>query len=155
MNTLNEENGASRGSSVDSQLIDLASCGTIIASLRRAGLGMAADRLDYLQSLVEDDPNEPSIALESLRQMALFLMSERQLGDPQIGVSPDGLMGAQWRTDNDDIVAMEFLADGLIRFAAISGLTAGDLERQRVSGILGKCETLQAVRPFTSRLVSL
>ena len=151
----NKEGGALRGKSADPRLVDLASCSSIIASLRQAGLDMVADRLGYLQSLVEDDPDEPPIALESLRQMALFLVSERQLGDPQIGVSPDGLMGAQWRTDDDDLVAMEFLADGLIRFAAISASSGSDLERQRVSGILGKSETLQALGSFTSRLVSL
>ena len=150
-----EEGRALRGKSVDPRLVDLASCSSIIASLRQAGLDKVADRIGYLQSLVEDDPDEPPIALESLRQMALFLVSERQLGDPQIGVSPDGLMGAQWRTDDDDLVVMEFLADGLIRFAAISASSGGDLERQRVSGILGKNETLQALGSFTSRLVSL
>lgn len=150
-----KEDSALRRKSVDPRLVDLASCSTIIASLRQAGLDMVADRLGYLQSLVEDDPDEPPIVLESLRQMALFLVSERQLGDPQIGVSPDGLMGAQWRTDDDDLIAMEFLADGLIRFAAISASSGGNLERQRVSGILGKCETVQALGPFTSRLVSL
>ena len=127
----------------------------IIAGLRLVGLYAAADRLSYLESLADDDPDEPSILLQSLRHLALFLVSERHLGNPQIGVSPDGLVGAQWYSENDATVAMEFLTDGLIRFAAISAPAKCEVERQRVSGILGKRETLQAVEPFLSGTVSL
>ena len=126
----------------------------IIAELRLVGLDSVADRLSYLESLADEDPDEPSILLESLQYLALFLTSERHLGNPQIGVSPDGLLGAQWRAENDDVVAMEFLTDSLIRFAAISAPTKCVIERQRVSGVLGKRETLQAVEPFMSGAVS-
>ena len=120
----------------------------IISELRLIGLDSAADRLSYLESLADDDPDEPPILLESLQHLALFLTSERHLGNPQIGVSPDGLLGAQWGAGNDAVVAMEFLTDGLIRFAAISAPVKCDVEKQRVSGVLGKRETLQAVQPF-------
>ena len=120
----------------------------IISELRLIGLDSAADRLSYLESLADEDPDEPSILLKSLQHLALFLTSERHLGNPQIGVSPDGLLGAQWRAENDAVVVMEFLADGLIRFAAISAPAKCDVEKQRVSGVLGKRETLQAVQPF-------
>ena len=126
----------------------------IIAGLRLVGLDAPADRLSYLESLADDDPDEPSILLESLRLLTLFLVSERRLGNPQIGVSPDGLVGAQWRAENGAVVAMEFLADGLIRFAAISAPANCGVERQRVSGVLGKRETLKAVEPFLSGTVS-
>ena len=127
----------------------------IIAGLRLVGLDEAANRLSYLESLADDDPDEPSMLMESLRHLALFLVSERRLGNPQIGVSPDGLLGAQWCAENDDVVAMEFLADGLIHFAAISAPAKCDVERQRVSGVLGKRDTLQAVEPFMSGAVYL
>ena len=126
----------------------------IIAGLRLVGLDEAANRLSYLESLADDDPDEPPMLLESLRHLALFLVSERRLGNPQIGISPDGLVGAQWYSENDAVVAMEFLADGLIRFAAISAPANCGVERQRVSGVLGKRETLQAVEPFLSGTVS-
>ena len=118
----------------------------IISELRLIGLDSAADRLSYLESLTD----EPSILLESLQYLALFLISERHCGIPQIGVSPDGLVGAQWYAENGSVVAMEFLADGLVRFAAISAPAQDEGERQRVSGVIGKQETLQAVRPFIS-----
>ena len=126
----------------------LADTKEIIAELRLVGLDLAADRLSYLESLAGDDPDEPPLLLESLRHLALFLVSERRLGNPQIGVSPDGLAGAQWRAENGSVVAMEFLTDRFIRFAAISAPTKCVIERQRVSGVLGKREALQAVQPF-------
>ena len=105
----------------------------IIAELRLVGLDLAADRLSYLESLAGDDPDEPPILLESLRHLALFLVGERRLGNPQIGVSPDGLAGAQWRAENDDVVAMEFLADGLIRFRGDFPLPRNAMSRGKES----------------------
>ena len=124
----------------------------IIAILRLFDLNAIADRLSYLRQLVEDDPDEPSMALESLRAMALFLMSERQLAAPQIGVTPDGLAQIEWRLPTNGILAMEFLSSGLIRFAAISAPAQPGIERLNVNGILHKDAVLEAVRPFTARL---
>ena len=124
----------------------------IIAVLRLFDLNAIADRLSYLRQLVEDDPDEPSMALESLRALALFLMSERQLPDPQIGVTPDGLAQIEWRLPTNGILAMEFLSSGLIRFAAISAPAQPGSERLSVNGTLHKDAALEAVRPFTARL---
>ena len=124
----------------------------IIAVLRSFGLDAIADRLNYLRQLVEDDPDEPSMSIESLRALALFLMSERQLPDPRIGVTPDGLAQIEWRLPTNGILAMEFLSSGLIRFAAISVPAQRGVERLSVNGTLPKDAALEAVRPFTSRL---
>lgn len=124
----------------------------IIAVLRLFGLDAVADRLGYLHSLADDDPEEPRIDIESLRAMALFIMGERQLPDPQIGVNPDGLIQIEWRVSIDGLLAMEFLPSGLIRFAAISARAQPGLERLRVNGTLPKEDTLKALRPFTSLL---
>ena len=124
----------------------------IIVVLRSFGLDETANRLNYLRQLVEDDPDEPSMALESLRAMALFLMSERQLVAPQIGVTPDGVAQIEWRFPTNGILAMEFLSSGLIRFAAISAPAQRGVERLSVNGTLHKDAALEAVRPFTARL---
>lgn len=127
----------------------------IIARVRRLGLEEIADRLGYLHSLADDDPDEPRIEIESLRAMALFIMEERQLPDPQIGVNPDGLMQIEWRLPTHGLLAIEFLPSGLIRFAAISAPAQADAARLSVNGTLPKDATLNAVRPFTSRLSHL
>ena len=92
------------------------------------------------------------MSIESFRALALFLSSERQLPDPQIGVTPDGLAHIEWRLPPNGILAMEFLPSGLIRFAAISAPAQRDHERLSVNGTLPKDETLSAIQPFTSRL---
>ena len=124
----------------------------IIAVLRLFRLDAIADRLGYLGQLAEDDPDEPSMSIESLRGLALFLMGERRLPDPQIGVTPDGLAHIEWRFPPNGILAMEFLPSGLIRFAALSAPAQPGLDRLSVNGTLPKDETLAAVQPFTSRL---
>ena len=121
----------------------------VIAVLRMFGLDSIADRLGYLRSLVYDDPDEPPIDLESLRAMALFIMSERQLPLPRIAVSPDGMIQIEWRPEDSGIIAMNFLPSGLIRFAAISSTDACEGDRLRVSGTLPMDGALEAVQPFT------
>ena len=124
----------------------------IVAVLRLFGLVNIADRLSYLRSLADDDPDEPTIDIESLRAMALFLMDERQLPDPQIGTSPDGFILVEWTVPTNGILAMEFLPSGLIRFAATSGPTQPGIHRKNVSGTYLKDEVLAAVQPFSSQL---
>ena len=124
----------------------------IIAIFRLFKLDAIADRLGYLRQLVEDDPDEPSMALESLRALAIFLISERQLPYPQVGITPNGLAQIEWRLPANGILAMEFLPSGLIRFAAISAPAQRGVERLSVNGTLHKEAALEAVRPFTARL---
>ena len=124
----------------------------IIAVLRMFGLDPIADRLGYLRSLIDDDPDEPPVEIESLRAMALFIMSERQLLDPRIGVTPDGLIQIEWRIPSNGILAMDFLPSGLIRFAAISSTEAHEGDRLRVNGTLPKDDAMEAVHPFTARI---
>ena len=125
----------------------------IIAVLRIFGLDSVGRSLGlYLRSLVDDDPDEPSIKLESLRAMAIFIMSERQLLDPRVGVTPDGLIQVEWRIPNNGILAMDFMPSGLIRFAAISSTEAHEGDRLRVNGTLPKDDAMAAIHPFTARI---
>ena len=124
----------------------------VIAALRMFGLDPIADRLGYLRSLVHDDPNEPAIEIESLRAMALFIMSERQLPLPRIAVSPDGLIQIEWRPEDSGILAMKFLLDGKIQFAGIGEKAPESVERARISGTLEKDDMMRALHLFVSRL---
>ena len=128
--------------------------------LREHDLGAVVDRLRYLRQLAADDPDEPPMQTDSLREMARFLLTERGLPHPQIAVSPDGLAHAEWvlpgeagATENDGMLAMEFLGSGFTRFAAVSAKpTHGDTDRRRVNGTLPTFEVVQAVQPFTDAL---
>ena len=127
----------------------------VITVLRLFGLDAIADRLGYLHKTVLDDPDEEPMALESLKELALFLMSERQLPDPRIAISPEGFAQIEWRVAESGILAMEFLPDdGLIRFAAISAPAKRGVKRMRVYGTLPKDDALKAVERFTSGILS-
>ena len=132
--------------------INVATPEKIITALRLCGLIAIADRLSYLHRLVEDHQNEQSINLDSLRELALFFLSERQLVNPQIGVNPDGLVQVEWSIGERGTLAMVFLPSGFIRFAAISAPAQRGVESTRISGTLPKSETMGAIRPFTDRL---
>ena len=122
----------------------------IIRLLRESGFEQIADRLTYLQQLAKNDPEEPSMRMDSMRALAGFLMTERSLPAPEIGISPGGLAQIEWRIPPDGIVAMEFLPGNLIRFAAVSASTRQSGERPRVDGTLTKSEVMDAIRSFAS-----
>lgn len=68
-------------------------------ALRKSGLEESADRLGHLQRLADEDPDEEPIAISSLRHLTSFLIDERHLGQPDIGISPHGVALArhgQW-----------------------------------------------------------
>ncbi len=120
------------------------------AALRESGLEQSADRLGYLQRLADEDPDEEPISVASLRHLTAFLMDERHLGQPEIGVSPDGVALAQWRVMGNGVLAMEFLNSGFIRFAGTSGHGSQDGEALRVSGTLPRTKALQAIQSLLS-----
>ncbi len=124
----------------------------IIPFLRLQGRSAVADRLIYLRGLAQEDPDESAIESASLRMMAHFLISERRLPDPWVGVTRDGFIQIEWRVLTEGILAMEFLPSGLIHFAAVSGPGESEAERLSVSGTLPKAEALAAVQPFTASL---
>lgn len=124
----------------------------IIRLLRESGFKQIADRLTYLQQLPRNDPEEPSMRMDSMKALAGFLMTERSLPEPEIGISPGGLAQIEWRIPPDGILAMEFPPGNLIRFAAVSASTRQTGERLRVNGTLPKSGVLDAIRSFTSSI---
>lgn len=120
----------------------------IIEALRLMDLSAAANRIDYLDSLNDGDPDEAPIQVDSLRHLALFLIEERSLKEPRIGVSSDGLMQIEWRLENDGILAMQFLSVGQIQFAAIAGNMSKDMTREQLGGTLQKADMMNVIRPF-------
>jgi hypothetical protein len=130
--------------------VDYETRAEVAEALREYGLEQSAERLGYLQRLADEDPDEEPIAIASLRHLTSFLMDERHLGQPEIGVSPDGVALAQWRVVGNGILAMEFLDSGLIRFAGASGPGSQDGESLRVSGTLPRTKALRAIQSLPS-----
>ncbi len=141
----------------------------IVAALRECGLDLAARRVNYLREVLLEEPDEPYLVLESLRSLALFLMSERQLPPPRISVDSGGLAQAEWRIHpqdrkishnpnnqfwgrGDGIIVMKFLSSGLVRYVALSGPTGQGIERIETGGVLPKASVMDSLQMFTYKL---
>ena len=101
----------------------------IVDALRSQGLNEVAARLVQLIEMLDEDPDEPDLAIESLRSFAEFFMQEIHLPVPEIGAGPEGFVEAEWRISTngegiapsdesywgrgDGILAMKFLPTGL------------------------------------------
>ena len=141
----------------------------IVDALKSHGLNEVANRLVQLKEMIAEDPDEPDLAIDSLRSFAEFIMEETHLPIPEIGAGPEGFVEAEWRIPHsgerkaasdesywgrgDGILAMKFLPTGLVRFAATSGPAGQGKERLRTSGILPRNSILPAVQTFISCLV--
>lgn len=125
----------------------------IIATLRLFGLDAAANRLTYLHSLMDDlDPDDKPLNLESLRQFAIFLMGERIPKNPQIGMTPNGTLQAEWRIGTRGLLAMEFLASGKIRYAGISAPAAAGVNRDVANGSMSADKIASIIDVFREHL---
>ena len=140
----------------------------IVDALKSQGLNEVVNRLVQLKEMIAGDPDEPDLAIDSLRSFAEFIMEETHLPIPEIGAGPEGFVEAEWRIPpggerkaasdesywgrGDGILAMKFLPTGLVRFAATSRPAGRGKERLRTSGILPRNSILPAVQTFVSRL---
>ena len=118
------------------------------------GKTVVADRIEELLAIAEEDQDEPHMSIDSLRNLGRLLIAEQELTEPDIGVTPNGLVQAQWSTPGNGVVAMEFLVSGLVRFAAISAPAKRGVKRKAVRGALEHKEMLHAIQPFSKQLLS-
>ena len=104
------------------------------------------ERLRYLHEITQDDdPEDPAMKFLSLRELALFFTGDgNSLPYPQIGISPNGSLQAEWRSRGSSAV-MKFLTNGNTRFAGTMGNQDG---RQTIQGSGTKKHALQSILPF-------
>ena len=105
-----------------------------------------AERLRYLHKITQDDdPEDPAMKFLSLKELALFFAGDgNSLPYPQIGISPNGSLQAEWRSKKGSAVMM-FLTDGNTRFAGTMSKQDG---RQTIQGSGTKKHALQSILPF-------
>ena len=113
----------------------------IIALLKYSGLNSTADRLAYLDGLAEDDPEEEFIKQESMHRFAIFMLGGH-LPAPGTGISPGGLVHAEWRVSNG-LLSMDFYPSEKIRFVAILKNS-----KWKTMGMLSLDHMLKEIEPF-------
>ena len=142
-----------RGTSSSAQVDAAGDHRDIATALEQSGHGAIAARLVHLHRLVDEDPEEPRIPIESLRGLASFLLNEPRLPSPRLGVGPEGCIQAEWRVPQDGMLALKFLPSGFIRFAAVSAPAQPGIERRRLNGTMPAPDVSDAIRAFTDLLV--
>lgn len=112
-----------------------------------------ANRLRYLHEITQDDdPDDPAMKFMSLREFALFFVGDGNwLPYPQVGISPNGSLQAEWRARKASAV-MKFLSDGNARFA---GTMTNQGSRKTIQGSGPKRHALQSILPFINHTYDL
>ena len=148
----------------------------ILRYLRSRGLDDLAGDLEYKKCLIEEDPDELPISLESAREFAGFVATESLAGSPNVLVDSYGYVGLEWiipdplasrsgaevvttnRGDDhvwgkgDGVLGLWFLSNGLVRVCGTSGPLGQDVERMRINSIVPPAYVMGEVNPFLSRL---
>ena len=132
-----------------SELVDAASSeNQIIDSLVISGRHTIAADLKGLLQLIDEDPEESPVELDSLRAFAEFLIDEPQYPDPTVGSDPRGYIQAEWRVFENGLLVMNFRPNGLIRFVAVSAPAQLGVDRWRESDTLPKAAMLGRIGRF-------
>jgi len=120
----------------------------ILAILSATPLRWLSSRLNELLRFEEDEPDAPPMDIESMRNMVLFLWQRTDLLTPEISTSPKGLASCEWQLRQDGILAMEFLARGMVRYACVSAEIDEMGERERANGVTTRKNASSVVSSF-------
>ena len=90
----------------------------VVKLLRDNGRPILARKLITMLRNVSEDPDEPTISIISLRDMARLLVEREEFADPFIGPDRRGIIHAQWRITGNGILVMSFLGYGEILLVA-------------------------------------
>ena len=118
----------------------------ISSALRRHDKPAIADRLISLYLNTSNESDAEPLKVESARHLASFILSDHNLGHPQIGMNLDGTLGATWRLEDGYVVDIEFLGNGLVRYAALGPRVQPGYARQRATGMSAIKDALREIR---------
>lgn len=134
-------------SNYTNEVVSVSNREVVIDLIKQFGMGQAADRLVYLDSLSREDPDEGHIGLESLRHLAIFML-ERRLPVPNIGVAPGGVAHAVW-WPQDGILSADFMPDGMVEFAAV---LPGQNGEWSADGVIAPDGMMERITPVVEAL---
>lgn len=137
-----------------SEITNATSTDDVISALRQRELDEVADRVAELSRLHKIDPDEPQLDVASLKEMATVVVRNPKLRVPQLTISENGFMHAEWRTVEGGTVAMTFLPSGRVEFGAISAPAAAGAEILRLGGLHLRDVALNAVQWYTERIAT-
>ena len=113
------------------------------------GQPAVAGRIQQLLGYAEEDPDEPKMELESLRQMALFVLRCDWLPTPTVGVGGEGLLTAEWRILPTGGLLLRFGQTRQIHYAGVAHVR-GPGKYESVRGTSPSPKALRIVRAFVA-----
>lgn len=88
--------------------------------LGKFNMAKSAGRLRVLKSYEEDlEEGCKPLNLESVKNYAEFRNAFEDFGEPLLGVSPDGILGADWKLDSGHYIGLSFKPDGQVIYAVV------------------------------------
>ena len=140
--------------SQDGQIALTKSCKDVVDMMERDDMDpRITKRITYLDGLAGDDPDEPTVNLESLQRFAAFIITRRHLPCPRIGLTHEGFMEIAWDTSDGDTLSMYFLPVGDVRFAVILATSESAPQQRSLGGLLPPDDMMNAIRPFVDKLI--
>lgn len=119
---------------INTQINGAATAKEFAGILNILGIGRVAGRLLELSDIADEEPEQAPLSIDSLRQLVHFIVSERDLGDPRVGLSEDGTLTADWKISDQGALAVWFFENAIPRFAAISSPFREGVQRRKLSG---------------------
>ncbi|MBN1546406.1 MAG: hypothetical protein JW902_07090 [Syntrophaceae bacterium] len=111
-----------------------------------------AERIQFLfEASKEEYPDEVAILPESLKNFVSFLQTEPNLKYPDVVLSPDKNICAQWRTAPNRHFSVEFLPTGDARFVIFSPDPKQPDKINRISGIVSLDSLMRTAQPHGVR----
>lgn len=105
----------------------------MVASLNYQGFGKCAERLIYLQSTDDLEEGDEPLALESVQGFFRLMRDFCDLGEPFLGLFPEGTLSVEWRIADDKHLLIEPLDSENASFALI-GPSAKRGDKFRLNG---------------------
>lgn len=128
----------------------------VIRTLDSLGFNEIAERLTYLQKVVEEEGGEGGepIEFQSLKNFGIFIVRKQGLPMPQIGITLEGFIHAVWDPPGVGTLVMNFLKSGDIEFTGLYRQHAPKSRRRRISGELPPDLVMRYLRDFMRTLAS-
>jgi len=106
-----------------------------------------AVKLNFLNEVVNEDPDEDSISIDSMRNFISFLQNTKNLKCPNVALTPSNEIHAQWRTAPNRHFAAVFLQTGETRFVIFAPNSRDPEMIDRISGLTSVDSLLETTQP--------
>ena len=91
----------------------------ISLSLQEEDFTKSAERISELVELQDFEEGEKPLSLESVQNFQKFIRDFTVLGEPRLGIFPEGTLSAGWRLADNKHLLLEFLENDEVSFAMI------------------------------------